>query len=85
MPENLIGSHLATCIRDDRSHDVWRCNCTDYRWRLAKYGEGFCEHLALAIEHTIAVETITSQAKCANQSQPGPNGLAQSSRQGLPE
>jgi hypothetical protein len=58
MPDYLIKGH--SVARDDQR--CWHCDCSDYERRLVKYGEGFCEHLMLAIEHSIEERRITLPA-----------------------
>ena len=48
MLEYAIDSHHVTCTEGEQRR--WYCDCSDYEQRLAKYGEGFCEHLVHAIE-----------------------------------
>lgn len=52
MPEYLIEGHHVTCTQDDQGRRVWHCTCSDYDRRLRQYGEGFCEHVVLAIERS---------------------------------
>jgi len=62
MLEYVIDGHRVTYSQDDLGRRVWHCTCSDYERRLVRYGEGFCEHLVLAIERAIEVGRITLPA-----------------------
>jgi hypothetical protein len=47
MPEYVIEGQCVTCTEGDQRR--WHCDCPEYERRLVKFGEGFCEHLVLAI------------------------------------
>ena len=34
-------------------HRLWRCECPAFHRRLAKFSEGFCPHVVVAIERCI--------------------------------
>jgi hypothetical protein len=34
-------------------HRLWRCECPAFQRRLGKFGQGFCAHIAVAMERCI--------------------------------
>lgn len=43
-----VEGQLVRCFTLD-GHRLWRCECSAFRERLARLGEGFCDHTAVAI------------------------------------
>jgi hypothetical protein len=68
MPEYWIEGERVTCTQGNHGPRVWRCGCLEFEQRLLKYGEGFCQHVAVVLlrehdahallgtHHTIPVE-----------------------------
>jgi hypothetical protein len=50
--EYVVAGHHVTCIQEASGHQVWRCQCPDFKRRAAT-GEGYCPHTALAIQQAI--------------------------------
>jgi predicted nucleic acid-binding Zn finger protein len=59
MPEYLIHGHRVTQDNQRR----WHCKCQDFERRVVRYGERFCEHVALAIERAIEEGRINLPAQ----------------------
>jgi hypothetical protein len=60
MAEYLIEGETVAASPHHGGRRIWRCTCQDFERRLVRYGEGFCEHVVLAISgehgqrHTLA-------------------------------
>ena len=50
MLDYVIEGQRVTCRVSDTGKRYWECGCPDFAGRLAKFGEGFCAHTAVAIE-----------------------------------
>jgi hypothetical protein len=55
--------HRVTCTRFDLGGRISHRDCTAFERRMLKHGEGFCEHLVLAIECAIDEGRITPTAE----------------------
>jgi hypothetical protein len=45
-----IGDQSVRCVQSGGDR-LWRCECEYFQTMLTKHGQGFCPHVAVAIEH----------------------------------
>ena len=50
------------CYQTD-THRLWHCACGYFQRMLEKHHEGFCPHVALAIEDAMAAGLISLQSR----------------------
>ena len=55
-----IDEHEVLCHQTGQGR-LWHCQCDYFHRMLAKHQEGFCPHIALAIEDAIAAGVIHSR------------------------
>ena len=59
MPNFVIEGQRGTCDVSDTGKRYCECGCPNFAERLAKFGEGFCAHTAVAIEQAYLSEQIS--------------------------
>lgn len=52
-----IDGQAVLCYQTDDDR-LWRCECTYFQRMLAEHSQGFCPHVALAIQDAIAAGLI---------------------------
>lgn len=69
MPGNVhqfsVEGQSVQCHEAD-GHRLWRCECAYFQRTLAAYNDGFCPHVAVAIEMALRDGTISfDDSSCA--------------------
>ena len=52
-----IDGQVVRCYQTDGDR-LWRCECSYFQRMLAEHNQGFCPHVAFAIEEAIAAGLI---------------------------